>query len=170
MNQKYELKNILIDFSNIPHPHGGVDIMEKIEMCIKDFKIDDEISTITTDNVTNNIKAISELKKSNEVLHFRCFAHIMNLAVRSGLNNFKTEIDKLRSFISKIRNSSLKTQIFKKCCDNFEIDFLKPKIDMIVRWNSTHEMINWAMNFKRIINDLRFYSDEFKYFEFKEID
>jgi hypothetical protein len=41
---------------------------------------------------------------------------------------------------------------------------------MIVRWNSTHEMINWAMNFKIIINDLRFYSDEFKYFEFKEID
>jgi hypothetical protein len=47
VNQKYELKNILIDFSNIPHPHGGVDIMEKIEMCIKDFKIDDKISTIT---------------------------------------------------------------------------------------------------------------------------
>jgi hypothetical protein len=94
----------------------------------------------------------------------------MNLSVRSGLNNFKTEIDKLRSLVSKIRNSSLKTQIFKKCCDNFEINFLKPKIDMIVRWNSIHEMISWALNFKRIINDLRFHSDEFKYFDFKEND
>jgi len=94
----------------------------------------------------------------------------MNLAVRSGLNNFKAEFDKLRSFVSKIRNSSLKTQIFKKCCNNFDIDFLKPKINMIVRWNSTHQMINWVMKFKRIINDLQFHSDEFKYFEFKETD
>jgi hypothetical protein len=41
---------------------------------------------------------------------------------------------------------------------------------MIVRWNSTHEMISWALNFKRIINDLRFHSDEFKYFDLKEND
>ncbi len=62
-NKKYKLKNILIDFSNMLHPYGGVDIMEKIDICIKDFKIDEKISILTKGNATNNIKTISELKK-----------------------------------------------------------------------------------------------------------
>ncbi len=39
VNKKYELKNILIDFSNIPHPYGGVDIMEKLIYVLKISKL-----------------------------------------------------------------------------------------------------------------------------------
>jgi len=166
IDEKMKIQNILLDFSLIPHPHSGDEIAEKIKLTLNKFKIEDKIMAVTSDNATNNVNAMLNFTFP----HFRCFAHIMHLSVTNGLKNFKNELETLRSFVSKTRNSSKKTQEFKNLCQLLKVQFSKPKIDVIIRWNSTLEMIEWGLEFRDVINYAISKIDEFKMFRFTEND
>jgi len=87
----FKIQNVLIDFSLIPYPHGGQQIMEKLREIITEFKIEKKLIALTSDNASNNIKAFKILKNwlknysSEEIIHFRCFAHIINLSIGGGI-------------------------------------------------------------------------------------
>lgn len=67
----------------------------------------DHIFTITVDNASSNdgaINYIKDLSKSwegtvlrHEFIHMRCCCHIVNLVVKSGLEETDPSIDKIRS-------------------------------------------------------------------------
>ena len=71
-------------------------------------------------------------------MHFRCAAHILNLAVQAGMKLISEPIEKTRKFSSKIKNSQPLFEELKKIFEMKEKAFLVPEIDTPIRWNSLY--------------------------------
>lgn len=83
--------------------------------------------------------------------HMRCSAHILNLAVQSGLdcNEIASSISKIRFVCKKINASSklgFELKAYQMACKEKE---LSVTLDIEIRWNSTFEMINRAIKIKK---------------------
>jgi len=101
----------------------------------------------------------NSLDFDREKQHFRCIAHIINLAVQVSLkkvlieetfeneittkimNLTKTSILKLRSIFIKLKRSEQLRNKLKSSCDMTNTKYLSPIIDVATRWNSTFDMI-----------------------------
>ena len=60
------------------------------------MQIEDKIIAITTDNGANMVAGCKKLDNQiTELVHYRCAAHILNLAVNEGLLTLKSSIKKL---------------------------------------------------------------------------
>lgn len=121
--------------------------------------------TIALDNVKNNDTCVTDLKKqfnkrnmmllSGEFFHVRCFAHVINLVVRDGIEEVKTTIKRLHRSVKYVRSSSSCLQNFKKCALKESVTCKKVVcLDVKTRWNSTYLMINAAMEFEKVFDRL----------------
>ncbi len=151
---------MLLDFSLIPYPHKGEDIKINVQEVIQEFGLLDKTIAITTDNVSNNIKGIQELQlwlnenyNTPGNIHLHCFAHIINLSVKHGLNSIN-KLNALRSLINFIKNSPKRLQQLGEISRVLQLKTLKPKVDVETRWNSTCEMIKRAFILKQGLNCL----------------
>ena len=85
---------------------------------LQEFGIQNNIFSITFDNVTNNTTAIElfnrQLKISigNDLYHVWCVCHIINLIVKDGLKIFKDKIKKIKDVVLYLLH--INTKIFKK--------------------------------------------------------
>ena len=158
--------NICLGLDYFPHPHTGDKIAEKWLKKFEEFEICDKIISLTTDNASNMIKAVTDLNSllrethnsENNLEHIFCSSHCLNLIVKEGFDvfnkskDFSQTLDKLRGFIRKIRKSSLMKQTFKlkaKECGEPQINL---KLDVVTRWNSTYDMLNRAKTLRKTIN------------------
>ncbi|KAI5312320.1 hypothetical protein L3X38_041493 [Prunus dulcis] len=121
--------------------------------------------TITLDNAKNNDTCVMDLKKrfnkrnmmllGGQFFHVRCFAHVINLVVRDGIEEVKTTIKRLRRSVKYVRSSSSRLQMFKKCALEESVTCKKVVcLDVKTRWNSTYLMINAAMEFEKVFDRL----------------
>ena len=62
--------------------------------------------------------------------HYRCAAHIINLAVKVRMKYIGNEIKKLRQFVIKLKNSSLLLDKLSEICTIKKVKFLKPILDV----------------------------------------
>ncbi|CAG8768330.1 11252_t:CDS:2, partial [Cetraspora pellucida] len=92
--------------------HTAIKIQQAIIEVLDHTKITEKLLGITTDNAQNMITAGQELKQNlnnNELVHQRCAAHILNIAVQHGLqlvSPFLQMQDILDIFIVKNRDLS----------------------------------------------------------------
>jgi hypothetical protein len=85
IDKNFDLKDLTINFEEMPHPHDGEAIFNIIKSTCVGFNIDNNIITVTTDNASNNISGVKLFKQwlsDNYTLnfsdfHLRCFAHII---------------------------------------------------------------------------------------------
>ena len=122
------------------------------------------IRAITTDSASVNIKMIQILEKSLKSFnatdaHIRCMAHVINLGAQKLLDNLKaTATDnetmdensiappdisgvlwRVRRIVIKVRALNL---IWEAQVSAAKLPSLHLILDMRVRWNSTHDMLN----------------------------
>ena len=91
----------------------GEIIGQVIENCLLEWKID-KLLTVIVDNTSSNNVTFSYLKNmmkdwptnivSNEHLHVRCCAHIINLIVCDGLKEMNVSVVKIRNAIRFVRS------------------------------------------------------------------
>ena len=62
-------------------------------------------------------------------------------------------IDKVRTFVNKIRHSTVLCDALRSYCKVIKKDYLKPDLDVATRWNSTFLMLE---KFKRMREELDF--------------
>ncbi|CAG8806590.1 20833_t:CDS:2, partial [Gigaspora rosea] len=113
---------------------------------------------ITLDNTANNGTFVHELEIklrneeniewNSERLRFRCFDHILNLAVQAALNKIKEDIDVIRELNSSICTTPQWLVLLENAYNACGIKFHKPILDCPTRWNSTFEMIMNALFLK----------------------
>jgi hypothetical protein len=162
-----KLSRVLLDFCHIPYPHSGEQVKNLLLNTFEDFNIMSKIISVTTDNATNNIKGLNLLNEYLEenleienICHFPCFGHILNLSINDGIKCFATIITNLRQIGSVLKNSSKKLQSYQNTCKAINQEFIKLKRDTYIRWNSTYDMIDRGLKMKKVIQIVCLNDDE----------
>ncbi|KAL3643109.1 hypothetical protein CASFOL_013924 [Castilleja foliolosa] len=149
----------------VPHPHKGDVIAKVIESCLLEWGLE-KIMSVTLDNAKNNDTCVSDLKRrlnkrggmlllGGEFFHVRCFAHIMNLVVRDGIEMVTDTIKRLRRSVKYVRSSPSRMQMFRKCVEEEKITSKRLVcMDVKTRWNSTYHMIDSALPFEKAFDRL----------------
>jgi hypothetical protein len=125
IDNEWNLHKRILNFCQVSN-HMGETIGQVIENCLLDWGID-KFLTVTVDNASSNSVTISYLKNvmkdwptnilSNEHLHVRCCAHIVNLIVCDGLKKINVSVVKIRNAIRFVRSSPSRLLAFKKCVE-----------------------------------------------------
>lgn len=121
---------------------------------------------------------ISDIDTQNS--HFVCFAHILNLGARDFMkildSDFEDEdsssnadkdddempgnldqlspVRKIHTLAKKLKNSEHLRKDFEKFCATVNLKMNMPQLDVITRWNSTYEMLQWSLKTKGALNIL----------------
>lgn len=76
------------------------------------YSLKKKIISITTDNEKSNIKCLQLLLLFNEnydeLVHTRCLAHVLNLAVKKGLREIEDPISSVSKLVNQINFSGEK--------------------------------------------------------------
>lgn len=136
----------------------------------------DKIMSFTTDSGKDVVAAIEQLQFNN-VVHFRCICHLVNLAVQDFIahENTRNCLEKVRKIVASLRNSPKKLAALKVTIESFNaqftcrnstndhdnnnntdntnnnIKFKKPKLDTCVRWGSTLIMIERFLEIEKFL-------------------
>ncbi len=137
INNNWKLKNLLLNLIPINGFHTAELITSKLLQILEEFNINNNILALTTDNGSNMIACGSQLaieldKEFNNMAftYYRCAAHIINLAVKAGMNYVGNEIKKLCQFVIKVKNSPLLLNKLSEICILRKVKFLKPILDI----------------------------------------
>ena len=102
IDENYKFISFVLDFVAAKGKHTGKHIAELFLKTLEEYGIHDKIQGITLDNAAANTSFMKELvillnKEStsfgHEDQHFRCFTHIINLAVQDILKLINVEVD-----------------------------------------------------------------------------
>ena len=118
---------------------------------------------------------------SQEDGQIRCLAHVLNLAAQTVLKTLRSEAEvrevdlasdeqndgrdnnevgpattlhKLRQIVAKIRSSNLLWEALQEDAQRKQVNWLVPVLDVRVRWNSTHKMIQRALYLRPALDRL----------------
>jgi hypothetical protein len=113
-----------------------------------EFGLAEKTLALTTDNASSMISCgeiiLEELEEEFQNLnfaHYRCAAHVLNLAVNNGLILISESVKKVRCLMSYIKSSQPVRDSLKMLCEVKGIDYLAPELDVNTRWNSTFYML-----------------------------
>ena len=147
------------------------------------YGIEDFINCITTDNGSVNDGIFNErefqlMSWSRRDGQIRCLAHVLNLAAQTVLTTLKSELrdaevvlegweeqgndavgpaatlSRLRRVIAKIRSSTLLWEDLKTEAQAVKLVWLAPILDVRIRWNSTHKMIERVLELRPALDRL----------------
>jgi len=95
---------------------------------------------MTTDSAANIKKAINDVLQWN---HLSCFAHILNLVVRNGIQQPQIQeiIQKVKSIPEYTRRSTVVSAKLRQTQLQMGQPQLRLKQDIPTRWNSTYYML-----------------------------
>lgn len=173
----HSLQTLALEFDYIPYPHDAETVLEFFKATIRKFSIEKKLIGITTDNASNNAKAVAQLCTDLNLqdnfawgfVYFRCAAHIVNLAVKDCLNHLVSLVDNLRTIVVIIRGSTKRTEAFREIqralIDAGDMSIRAPlnlKEDVETRWNSTHLMLERAHLLRKAVDKARYLMIELK--------
>jgi hypothetical protein len=160
IDEEWNFVSSLLSFVSFQDSHSGVGICEKfLESVSTEFGVHCKLLAVTTDNASSNRTFIENLQTSiffNPEYHVRCFAHVLNIAVKSAISNEEVDrmIKALRFWVKRIRVSPQRLRRLQQLCEACSppISFVKPVIDVSTRWNSTLDMIERSLRLKPALN------------------
>uniref|UniRef100_A0A6N2L706 DUF659 domain-containing protein n=1 Tax=Salix viminalis TaxID=40686 RepID=A0A6N2L706_SALVM len=126
IDSEWKLHKKTLNFCQVSN-HTDEIIGQVIENRLLEWGID-KLLTVIVDNASSNNVTISYLKNvmidwsfnilSNDHLHVRCYAHIVNLIGSNGLKEINASVVKIRNGIRFVRSSFARQLAFKKCCNS----------------------------------------------------
>ncbi|KAK8918232.1 hypothetical protein KSP39_PZI022073 [Platanthera zijinensis] len=163
IDKDWRLQKRILNFVRILD-HTGEAIGNEIINCLSTWGVK-KIFTITMENASVNDVVGRYLKRKtkdwkstilgHEFLQVRCSAHILNLIVKDGLSEFNESIEKIRLAIKYVKGSSQRSEKFKKCVVNAQINCKSLLcLDVETRWNSTYLMLETAIKFEKAFDGL----------------
>ncbi|WVZ75364.1 hypothetical protein U9M48_023422 [Paspalum notatum var. saurae] len=172
IDDNWNLKSYLLRFLYVPHPHNAEVISEVLHDILCDWRIEKKVSTITLDNCSTNDNVMKELQDKmplsslmlrGRLIHMRCAAHIINLAVKDGMGiKDPTGIKVMEEAIGRVRETigfwsatPKRHERFEKAVAQEGIKYEKRiALDVKTRWNSTYLMLSIALNYIHVFDRL----------------
>ncbi|GES87776.1 zinc finger BED domain-containing protein RICESLEEPER 2-like [Rhizophagus clarus] len=149
IDNNWNLKNFLLDIISFTTRHIGNNIANAIKSVLTEFNLLEKTLALTTDNesamvVCGRIIAEELTRELNDqsFRHYRCSAHILNLAAQQGIKIIDDEVVKIRELMKKIKHSTLRCDRLRELCSIENLTYYKPQLDVETRWNSTYYMID----------------------------
>jgi hypothetical protein len=164
--------------------HTGENLCSAFIAAYRDFGVMTKLLAATTDNPSNNETFLTHLEAvclhegisfGRNSIHVRCMAHIINLAVQDFLamlssNAMDSEdvydgqydadtdstgfIQRLRKLLDKVRDSTQRREQLACQCKAAGIHPKELVVDMRTCWNSTHRMIERALELREPLNTM----------------
>ncbi|KAA8519979.1 hypothetical protein F0562_014235 [Nyssa sinensis] len=98
-----------------------------------------------------------------EFFHVRCGAHILNLIVQAGLKVIDEAVNKIRESVKYVRGSEGRKIKFAECIAQLSLSCSKKVCqDVPTRWNYTYLMIDGALMYRRVFDQLQLIDVHFK--------
>ncbi|CAI5989911.1 unnamed protein product [Closterium sp. NIES-64] len=168
----FQLKQAVIDFRELKGSHTGDLIADELEEVLREWGLEKMLFAVTCDNAENNSRAMRLLAGVPDARpgsrprhppllsrwrHFRCMAHVVNLAVQAALkvDEVAEPLKRLRDVANYIGWSTLRTDRFFELQKGYAATRpqgppgsrrpsgpLRLILDCVTRWGSTLHMVN----------------------------
>jgi hypothetical protein len=146
LSSDFKFREVLLSCNHLAHPHTGEVISEELLRTICEWRLEETISTISTDNGANMVKGIQLLRDSyfNNINRQPCAAHTLQLSVQQGLKQCKAihcRIKNLQNFFrlpkqaQRLREAQNEINHENQNTVESPLDVLT---DVKTRWNSTY--------------------------------
>jgi len=147
LSKQFKLKNKTLGCSLFSGEHSGKNIFFKIKNMVQEWNIDIVNSDISifmvTDSARNMKSAFSNFNENNNLNHFFCAAHKLQLAIDDALkeNNMNSLLKKCRSFVTHYNHSNKAWERLQQIQCRLKLPNHK-LIQMVeTRWNSVYLML-----------------------------
>ena len=141
LNADWELKSPVLMARSEEKRHTSDNLKVEVENVFKKFEIEGKVCAVVTDNARNITKAVLELTEED---HDSCFAHTLNLAVRSAMAedvDTKNIVKRVKNIVSYFHSKTVATRALHEVHLNKQSTPKKLKQDVETRWNSTFIML-----------------------------
>ncbi|CAI5992769.1 unnamed protein product [Closterium sp. NIES-64] len=161
IDEGYQLRTMVFEFREIHERHTGKQMARVVEDTVVQWGLETRCLGFTSDNASSNTAAFRWMSEEgggqcffNSRMHFRCLAHVINLAVKAALalTTIRKLLKILREMASWIGYSPQRSGKFLglQRTLNAQGNPAKPKPalklvqDSPTRWGSTHDMVERA--------------------------
>jgi hypothetical protein len=183
IDDDWKMQEHLLAFRYLESEHDGRSLSKAMIEELEDYGIADRLLGVTADNASNNMKMMAHVQSYYDDQYpdagfsvawnqVECLAHVLNLGAQQILKEFKQPVDKetyqkdsessdrmvtavsrLSFLCRKIRKSPKLRRLMENNCQQKEVKYLVPIIDVATRWNSTYDMLVRARELKDVISD-----------------
>ncbi|CAI5987400.1 unnamed protein product [Closterium sp. NIES-64] len=161
IDENFQLRTMVFEFREIHGRHTGKQLARVVEETVVHWGLEKRCLGFTSDNASSNTAAFRWMSEEgggqcffNSRMHFRCLAHVINLAVKAALAvaAIRKLLRILREMASWIGFSPQRSGKFLSLQRtlNAQANPAKPKPalklvqDSPTRWGSTHDMVEQA--------------------------
>ncbi len=169
IDDEWNMQHYLLDLIHFEHHHTGTRTKEKLLQLIDEMNLNGKVLSLTTDNDATMVLCGKHMTNEfgivwndSEFQHYQCAAYVLNIAISHGMQLRVRIIDKVRTFVNKIRHSTVLCDALRSYCKVIKKDYLKPDLDIATRWNSIFLMLE---KFKRMREELDFFVCSNKHLE-----
>ena len=141
------MRQVLIDFFPLPHPHTGSLLSEKLNEMLSYFDIQSKVVSITADGASNNrtaiqlLNSIRTIQQLSQVNYINCFCHVIHNVITHATESLSPTLVKCHELCRTIRKSGNLSQRVKCKCIELGLDCQKVLLDVSTRWNSLYLML-----------------------------
>ncbi|CAI5531747.1 unnamed protein product [Closterium sp. Naga37s-1] len=109
IDENFQLRTAVLEFREMLGRHGGKEMAQVVEETFVQWGLEGRCLGFTTDNASINIAAFRRMSEEgggqcffNSRMHFRCLAHVINLAVQAAL-----AVDSIRRLLKILRENPI---------------------------------------------------------------
>jgi hAT family C-terminal dimerisation region len=183
IDDDWQMKEELLAFKFLEGEHDGKSLSVAFIDVLEDFGIADRLLGVTADNASNNSTMMAHMEAYYKERYpdagfsvawnqVECMAHVLNLGAQQILKEFKqpvekdtyeagsdssddmvTAVSRLSFLCRKIRLAPKLRRLLEIVCNEKEVKYSVPIIDVVTRWNSTYDMLVRAVEIKDAMSD-----------------
>ncbi|GBC25170.2 zinc finger BED domain-containing protein 4-like [Rhizophagus irregularis DAOM 181602=DAOM 197198] len=170
VNENFKPYDILIGIKSILYPHTAVAISSYLEKYIEEYRLENKIVCVVTDNGSNMKAAVNILNQKNDkIQRLPCVAHTLQLTVIKALKSINKQVKRYRKLVKffqspkqserlqEVQNElNKKTQPSNEDSDdepleNLPTSILKNINEVPTRWNSKYNSWKRLIELKKPI-------------------
>ncbi|KAI2648672.1 E3 SUMO-protein ligase ZBED1 [Labeo rohita] len=139
VDEEWELMSHVLQTRAMHKSHTGSNIAELLKAALEEWDLVSKDPAIVTDNAAN-MSVAAELAG---MLHFRCFAHTLNLASQRALKlpAVARLLGHVRRISTFLKRSITASHVLRQKQKLLELPEHKLITDVVTRWNSAHDML-----------------------------